>query len=44
MTILTKREINESGSAFVISILVLFMLSVLGMALMLTTTTDQKTR
>ena len=30
----------ESGSAFVISILVLFILSVLGMALMLTTTTE----
>ena len=30
----------ESGSAFVISILVLFVLSVLGMALMLTTTTE----
>ncbi len=31
---------EESGSAFVISILVLFVLSVLGMALMLTTTTE----
>jgi hypothetical protein len=35
-----KRAGNETGSAFVISILVLFMLSVLGMALMLTTTTE----
>jgi hypothetical protein len=31
---------SESGSAFVISILILFVLSVLGMALMLTTTTE----
>ena len=31
---------SESGSAFVIAILVLFVLSVLGMALMLTTTTE----
>ncbi len=31
---------REAGSAFVISILVLFVLSVLGMALMLTTTTE----
>lgn len=31
---------KESGSAFVISILVLFVLTVLGMALMLTTTTE----
>ena len=31
---------NETGSAFVISILVLFVLSVLGLALMLTTTTE----
>lgn len=35
------REIAEEGSAFVISILVLFVLSVLGMALMLTTTTEK---
>jgi len=32
----------EQGSAFVISILVLFVLSVLGMALMLTTTTEKE--
>jgi len=35
----TRRR--EAGSAFVISILVLFVLSVLGMALMLTTTTEK---
>jgi hypothetical protein len=35
-----NRKANESGSAFVISILILFVLSVLGMALMLTTTTE----
>ena len=35
-----KVRQSESGSAFVISILVLFVLSVLGMALMLTTTTE----
>jgi hypothetical protein len=35
------RGISEEGSAFVISILVLFVLSVLGMALMLTTTTEK---
>jgi hypothetical protein len=32
---------NEKGSAFVISIMVLFVLTVLGMALMLTTTTEK---
>ena len=32
---------NEEGSAFVISILVLFVLSVLGVALMLTTVTEK---
>ena len=36
----TNRRSNE-GSAFVISILVLFVLSVLGLALMLTTTTEK---
>jgi hypothetical protein len=35
------RGASESGSAFVISILILFVLSVLGMALMLTTTTEK---
>jgi hypothetical protein len=35
-----NRKASESGSAFVISILILFVLSVLGMALMLTTTTE----
>jgi len=35
------RGISEEGSAFVISILILFVLSVLGMALMLTTTTEK---
>ena len=35
------RGISDEGSAFVISILVLFVLSVLGMALMLTTTTEK---
>ena len=33
--------LSDEGSAFVISILVLFVLSVLGMALMLTTTTEK---
>ena len=32
---------KEEGSAFVISILVLFVLTVLGMAVMLTTTTEK---
>ena len=36
----TKVRSGERGSAFVISILVLFVLSVLGLALMLTTTTE----
>jgi hypothetical protein len=36
-----RRSPCEEGSAFVISILVLFVLSVLGMALMLTTTTEK---
>ena len=35
------RGISNEGSAFVISILILFVLSVLGMALMLTTTTEK---
>jgi hypothetical protein len=35
-----NKKASESGSAFVISILILFVLSVLGMALMLTTTTE----
>jgi hypothetical protein len=35
------RSLSEEGSAFVISILILFVLSVLGMALMLTTTTEK---
>ena len=35
------RGISDEGSAFVISILILFVLSVLGMALMLTTTTEK---
>lgn len=34
-------RVKQEGSAFVISILVLFILSVLGMALMLTTTTEK---
>lgn len=34
-------RVRDEGSAFVISILVLFVLSVLGMALMLTTTTEK---
>jgi hypothetical protein len=34
-------RVKEEGSAFVISVLVLFVLSVLGMALMLTTTTEK---
>lgn len=34
------RQSRQSGSAFVISILVMFVLTVLGMALMLTTTTE----
>lgn len=37
----SRRRRREQGSAFVISILVLFVLSVLGMALMLTTTTEK---
>lgn len=36
------RASNNEGSAFVISILVLFVLSVLGLALMLTTTTEKE--
>ena len=36
----TPVRSGERGSAFVISILVLFILSVLGLALMLTTTTE----
>jgi hypothetical protein len=40
MKAVKKRIEGEAGSAFIISILVLFMLSVLGMALMLTTTTE----
>ena len=36
-----RRLRTEEGSAFVISILVLFVLSVLGLALMLTTTTEK---
>ncbi len=35
------RSISDEGSAFVISVLILFVLSVLGMALMLTTTTEK---
>src|SRR3990172_8130680 len=35
------RMRKEEGSAFIISILVLFVLSVLGLALMLTTTTEK---
>jgi hypothetical protein len=35
------RSLSEEGSAFVISVLILFVLSVLGMALMLTTTTEK---
>ncbi len=38
---LHKGGASQEGSAFVISILVLFVLSVLGMALMLTTTTEK---
>ena len=41
MTQMTNRRGNE-GSAFVISILVLFILTVLGLALMLTTTTEKE--
>lgn len=41
MTPTTRRTGNE-GSAFVISILVLFVLTVLGLALMLTTTTEKE--
>ena len=37
----TKTKAKDEGSAFVISILVLFVLTVLGMALMLTTTTEK---
>ena len=36
-----RRRLSDEGSAFVISILVLFVLSVLGLALMLTTTTEK---
>ncbi|GMR23436.1 MAG: hypothetical protein BMS9Abin37_1865 [Acidobacteriota bacterium] len=36
-----KTRAKERGSAFVISILILFVLTVLGMALMLTTTTEK---
>ncbi len=36
-----SRSLSDKGSAFVISILILFVLSVLGMALMLTTTTEK---
>jgi PilX N-terminal len=36
-----SRALREEGSAFVISILVLFILTVLGLALMLTTTTEK---
>jgi hypothetical protein len=36
-----SRGISNEGSAFVISVLILFVLSVLGMALMLTTTTEK---
>jgi len=35
------RSLSDQGSAFVISILVMFVLSVLGMALMLTTSTEK---
>ena len=38
---LHTRGISEKGSAFVISVLILFVLTVLGMALMLTTTTEK---
>ncbi len=41
MTTRTTRKGNE-GSAFVISVLVLFVLSVLGLALMLTTSTEKE--
>ena len=41
MRSITTRTGNE-GSAFVISILVLFVLTVLGLALMLTTTTEKE--
>ena len=37
----SSSPLKNDGSAFVISILVLFVLSVLGMALMLTTTTEK---
>ena len=37
----SRMRTKEEGSAFVISILVLFVLTVLGMALMLTTTTEK---
>ncbi len=40
-TLDSSRALGEEGSAFVISILVLFVLTVLGMALMLTTTTEK---
>ncbi len=36
-----SRSASDEGSAFVISVLILFVLSVLGMALMLTTTTEK---
>lgn len=38
---MTKRFGSDEGSAFVISILILFVLSVLGLALMLTTSTEK---
>ena len=40
MRCLTKRGTEESGTAMVIALLVLFIISVLGMALMLTTKTE----
>ncbi|MGH9318874.1 MAG: pilus assembly PilX family protein [Vicinamibacteria bacterium] len=39
--VLSPRAFREQGSAFVISMLILFVLSVLGIALMLTTTTEK---
>ncbi len=41
VTAIARRMAGSEGSAFVISILVLFVLSVLGLALMLTTTTEK---
>ena len=41
MSAMKRRPHGNQGSAFVISILVLFMLTVLGLALMLTTSTEQ---